>query len=84
MVQSVSKNHGFTDGNKRTSVFLLHLLLDLSGYKLVAKWGEGSIDEVLEKIVMDVVTDRNLSTTLRHRRFLFTDSFLLLWKWRVG
>ena len=24
------------------------------------------------------------STTLRHRRFLFTDSFLLLWKWRVG
>ena len=23
---------------------------------------------------------RNLSTTLRHRRFLFTDSFLLLWK----
>ena len=27
---------------------------------------------------------RNLSTTLRHRRFLFTDSFLLLWKWRVG
>ena len=29
-------------------------------------------------------TARNLSTTLRHRRFLFTDSFLLLWKWRVG
>ena len=40
--------------------------------------------------VKDVTTsaafycDRNLSTTLRHRRFLFTDSFLLLWKWRVG
>ena len=31
-----------------------------------------------------VVVHRNLSTTLRHRRFLFTDSFLLLWKWRVG
>ena len=30
------------------------------------------------------VVVRNLSTTLRHRRFLFTDSFLLLWKWRVG
>ena len=30
------------------------------------------------------VAVRNLSTTLRHRRFLFTDSFLLLWKWRVG
>ena len=31
-----------------------------------------------------IVPVRNLSTTLRHRRFLFTDSFLLLWKWRVG
>ena len=30
------------------------------------------------------IMERNLSTTLRHRRFLFTDSFLLLWKWRVG
>ena len=30
------------------------------------------------------IRKRNLSTTLRHRRFLFTDSFLLLWKWRVG
>ena len=34
--------------------------------------------------VADGVPQRNLSTTLRHRRFLFTDSFLLLWKWRVG
>ena len=31
-----------------------------------------------------LLSQRNLSTTLRHRRFLFTDSFLLLWKWRVG
>ena len=31
-----------------------------------------------------VSAERNLSTTLRHRRFLFTDSFLPLWKWRVG
>ena len=39
------------------------------------------------KIIEDHVAPtphRNLSTTLRHRRFLFTDSFLLLWKWRVG
>ncbi len=34
--------------------------------------------------VLFVTACRNLSTTLRHRRFLFTDSFLLLWKWRVG
>ena len=40
----------------------------VAGLAVVAEDGEG----------------RNLSTTLRHRRFLFTDSFLLLWKWRVG
>ncbi len=35
-------------------------------------------------VLSRVRVPRNLSTTLRHRRFLFTDSFLLLWKWRVG
>jgi death-on-curing protein len=27
-------NHGFTDGNKRTTLLLLGLMLDRSGYKL--------------------------------------------------
>ena len=43
--------------------------------------------EAIQRASEEGVTDkavRNLSTTLRHRRFLFTDSFLLLWKWRVG
>ena len=38
----------------------------------------------VEPLALGLVAWRNLSTTLRHRRFLFTDSFLLLWKWRVG
>ena len=38
----------------------------------------------LHEFVHSASKFRNLSTTLRHRRFLFTDSFLLLWKWRVG
>ena len=42
------------------------------------------LTEAAEAILADGETYRNLSTTLRHRRFLFTDSFLLLWKWRVG
>ena len=29
-------------------------------------------------------TDRNLSTTLRHRRLRFTEQSLLLWMWQVG
>ena len=40
-------------------------------------------DLTLDKLILKEAF-RNLSTTLRHRRFLFTDSFLLLWKWRVG
>ena len=28
--------------------------------------------------------DRNLSTTLRHRRLRFTEQSLLLWIWQVG
>ena len=30
--------------------------------------------------IEELLTGRNLSTILRHRRFLFTDSLLLLWK----
>ena len=40
-----------------------------------------AISPLRQRMIEDM---RNLSTTLRHRRFLFTDSFLLLWKWRVG
>ena len=45
-----------------------------------------SLNQHLEELsIAERTTElRNLSTTLRHRRFLFTDSFLLLWKWRVG
>ena len=43
---------------------------------------QGQLGETLG--IVAATAKRNLSTTLRHRRFLFTDSFLLLWKWRVG
>ena len=47
----------------------------------------GDISEIrdaVDTVAVKTGSQRNLSTTLRHRRFLFTDSFLLLWKWRVG
>lgn len=34
LLESVVGNHGFADGNKRTAVVLLHLLLARSGYQL--------------------------------------------------
>ena len=33
-VESVCRNHGFNDGNKRTTVLLLYLFLTKSGYRL--------------------------------------------------
>ena len=47
--------------------------------KIIQSW-----DTATKTGEMNDYSVRNLSTTLRHRRFLFTDSFLLLWKWRVG
>ena len=44
LVESVAQNHGFLDGNKRTSVILLHTLLNKSGYELVAVRGEGRLE----------------------------------------
>jgi prophage maintenance system killer protein len=40
IAQSVAGNHGFTDGNKRTALLLVLLLLDRSGYWLQPINGE--------------------------------------------
>ncbi|MBM3541298.1 MAG: type II toxin-antitoxin system death-on-curing family toxin, partial [Alphaproteobacteria bacterium] len=34
LIQSMATNHGFADGNKRTTVILLDTLLTKSGYRL--------------------------------------------------
>jgi len=36
LVESMARNHGFADGNKRTTLILLHTLLQRSGYTLEA------------------------------------------------
>lgn len=35
LTHSLCRNHGFTDGNKRTALITVELLLDRSGYQLV-------------------------------------------------
>jgi death-on-curing protein len=37
LVESLCRNHGFVDGNKRTCLILLNLLLDRSGYRLTGR-----------------------------------------------
>ena len=51
----MATNHGFTDGNKRTSLILMHTLLVKSGYELVLLKTDRSRDAAAEKMVMAVV-----------------------------
>jgi death on curing protein len=56
LVESVSRNHGFADGNKRTAIILLHTLLKESGYKLCAYGKDENLETAVEQTVLDVVT----------------------------
>lgn len=56
LLQSISTNHGFADGNKRTAIILIHLLLSRSGYRIVPFHNmDGPLDVVMEKLVLSVV-----------------------------
>jgi death on curing protein len=65
IAQSVAGNHGFTDGNKRTALYLLLLLMDRSGYWLQPLTGEDiqiAITDLLvriaeRKIEIDEITE---------------------------
>ena len=57
LVESMARNHGFSDGNKRTTVILMDLLLTKSGYELTAYEEEDSPKSV-EEMVLSVVTHR--------------------------
>ena len=61
---------------------LLNIHTDFTDLARSPDCTDPDLQQALETVASRAM--RNLSTTLRHRRFLFTDSFLLLWKWRVG
>jgi death-on-curing protein len=60
LVESMAGNHGFADGNKRTTVILLHTLLTRSGYAL-----SGAEDEV----IADAVENMVLASVVREMDF---------------
>lgn len=55
LLQSVATNHGFIDGNKRTSLILLNLLLDRSGYRLEPVDEREDLNRALEDFIADCV-----------------------------
>ncbi len=69
LTQSLCKNHGFIDGNKRATLLTLSLLIDRSGYELIGpdtelgeelseQQSELSTNVEIEPLILDVVEDR--------------------------
>jgi death-on-curing protein len=60
LVQSMAGNHGFVDGNKRTTLILLHTLLRNSGYNLVS-FGDEDIEDAVESVILAVADGGSIS-----------------------
>ena len=58
LVESMAGNHGFADGNKRTTLILLNLLLEGSGYRLAPSDRHASIQREVEDMILDVARKR--------------------------
>ena len=54
LVESMVGNHGFADGNKRTTLILLNLLLERSGYRLTRSRRDVSIQQEVEDMILNV------------------------------
>ncbi len=52
MVHGVVSNHGFADGNKRTALYLVELMIQRSGYELA------EADEVVADVITDAASGR--------------------------
>jgi death on curing protein len=54
LTESMATNHGFLEGNKRTTVILTHLLISQSGHEL-RPLGAEVLQDAMEAMVLDVV-----------------------------
>jgi death on curing protein len=57
LTHGVACNHGFVDGNKRTSIYAVGLLLGRSGYEMPFS-GMRALNKAMENIVLDVADHR--------------------------
>ena len=70
LVESVCRNHGFADGNKRTCLLLLNLLLDKSGYQLVPHHGEDlglALENLLISVAQGALTSEMIESWMADR-----------------
>lgn len=64
LTQSLVTNHGFTDGNKRTALLAVHLLVERSGWRFVPGT-EREIDEMLVAVARGDLTFMETETWYR-------------------
>ena len=57
LVHAVVNDHGFVDGNKRTAIFLMDLLLNKSGYRLT-ECGDADLNDEVENMVIALADHR--------------------------
>lgn len=72
ILHGVASSHGFSDGNKRTSLVLLLLLYERSGYGLETRDGD-RWDDVVVDVVTGKMSEPQLEDFLRVRSFRLTD-----------
>ena len=56
-MQSLAGNHGFTDGNKRTTLYIVDLFVRRSGYLLTAT-SRSELNQDLEQIILAAAAGR--------------------------
>ncbi len=56
LTESLASNHGFVDGNKRTALLTVALLISRSGYRI--KGQHKNINAEIEELILDVVAHR--------------------------
>jgi death-on-curing protein len=57
LAHSLCRNHGFTDGNKRTALISVELLLDRSGYQFVDLPSDTLVDIFVEVAIGNINID---------------------------
>lgn len=66
LTHSLVTNHGFIDGNKRTALLAVHLLVERSGWTFV-RGTEGQIDQMLVAVATGELTAAEIEDWYRAR-----------------
>ena len=70
-MHGVVSNHGFSDGNKRTALYLVELLVQRSGYELVEE--DLVIADTITSVARGEMDDEELAEWFRVRLAPWTD-----------